>query len=85
LESLRSTLVTRVESLQTQIAGCDKVEAPMPQMPDGRRRNRRQDERWLDVVQACHRAKSDLVATELALSNFDERARTQGVPPGWLR
>lgn len=81
----RATLVTRVESLQTQIAGCDEVEAPMPQMPDGRRRNRRQDERRLDIVQACHRAKSDLGAAELALSNFDERARTQGVPPGWLR
>jgi hypothetical protein len=81
----RATLVTRIESLETHIATCEKVEAPKPQMPDARRRDWRQDERRMDIVQGCQHAKSDLGAAELALANFDEHARTQGVPPGWLR
>ena len=38
-----------------------------------------------DVLDRLERAKSSLSKTRADLATFEESARRQGVPPGWLR
>lgn len=84
--SQAASYLTRIESLETAIAACEDVRAPQRYNPDtGRRMKRRHYDQKMDAIDRCSNNESNLVATERQLANFKERARQQGVPPGWLR
>lgn len=83
--SRRKTLVTRIDWLQTTIDACPSG-PPRGRNADGSRRMKRQHyDRKSTQWEQCSNAKAQLTGAELALRNFDERARRAGVPPGWLR
>lgn len=74
-----------IERLESAVDACEDVKAPSGYAASGRRLKRQHRERQMAAVNLCSRNRSNLDAKRLQYANFSERARKQGVPPGWLR
>ena len=72
--------------LEQEVEACKDVKAPSRyNHRTGRRMKRQHYERGKAAARRCAQNKSTLGVKRLQLDNFAERARRQGVPPGWMR
>lgn len=79
----REEHVSRIEQLEKQVAACPEVpRVPNPASPHF---DRRAYDRATQEANDCSSARSSLQVSRTQLENFEETARKQDVPPGWLR
>lgn len=72
--------VSDIERLEAGVEQCEDMRAPRPE-----KLKRQHYDRKMGALERCASDKSTLEVTRRQQENFLERARLQGVPPGWLR
>lgn len=80
------TLRDEMSSLEEQIDACEDLEAPKRyNHRTGKGMRRQHYDNKVNAIDRCASNQSNLEAKRRQLSSLEERARKQGVPPGWLR
>jgi len=74
-----------IRNLEQGAKACKDIKAPAKRNTSGRRMKRQHYDRKLAAVEQCSKNQFRLDTTRKQFANFKERARKQGVPPGWLR
>jgi hypothetical protein len=91
----RGRQLREVEALDAKVASCKNAEAPADdksaEAPRGENAatdapaEQRGRDRRASAREACNEATVSLETKKREFENFEENARQQGVPPGWLR
>jgi len=77
---------SEITALEEQIDACKDLKAPKKYDHNtGRRMKRRHYDNKIDAMDRCSSKQSTLDVKKRQLANLQERARKQGVPPGWTR
>ena len=75
-----------VQSLEQSVSSCEKTEAPAGAgVVEGYGVGRVQGRPALVPLKRCDEERTRLDAARAELERFEDLARRQGVPPGWLR
>lgn len=70
----------RIAALAPEVERCKGDHVNLSPGDGSRKRRHERDE-----AQRCEQARSDLAAARAQRSDLEERARREGVPPGWVR
>ena len=91
----RARQVREIDALDAKVSSCKTAEAPADDKSGGAPRDenvapdaaaeQRGRDRKASAREACNEATGALETKKRELENFEESARQQGVPPGWLR
>ena len=87
----RARQIQEIDALGAKVAGCKSGEPPRDEaagLPDeaaGLRTERHGAKLRAAAAEECTAATAELESKRRGLESFDESARQQGVPPGWLR
>jgi len=81
----RGRQVQAIDELDAKVTACKSGEAPPPEDPTTGQVEHNDAKRRAARNEACKEASAALETKRRDLESFEERARQQGVPPGWLR
>jgi len=74
-----------LESAEATLASCEAREAPAPYRDiAGYVARGRRGPYWVEI-KSCDEARIDVQDARRELTDFEEQARRQNVPPGWMR
>lgn len=77
---------SEIRAIEEQIDTCKDLKAPVRyDHRTGRRTKRQHYDDKMGAIDRCSSNQSTLDVKQRQLTNFKERARKSGVPPGWLR